>query len=192
MKLEINPKYEPITEKKYCCVPAVLQMIQGRRGLINLSQDEIGSQLGLIVPPHLENLFERVRTGPEPEAGYGTQTSKEEFSIANYFARNSLPLRIEKLQPLSMGQLSDLIESALQQDCDVIICYNSQLLFGDGDIEHVSLIQEFEPETEELLVIDPAIGAPKYRRTTLPRLFEVFSQHDVSEHGGLWIISFVD
>ncbi|MCP4260688.1 MAG: hypothetical protein GY774_24660 [Planctomycetes bacterium] len=136
MKLEINPKYEPITEKKYCCVPAVLQMIQVRQGLINLSQDEIGSQLGLIVPPHPENLFERVRTGPE--AGCGTQTSKEEFSIANYFARNSLPLRIEKLQPLSTGQLSDLIESALQQDC------------------------------------------------------EVFSQHDVSEHGGLWIISFVD
>ena len=51
MRIEIIPRYTPITEKPYCCVPAVLQMIQQRRGFDFASQDEIGYQLGLIVPP---------------------------------------------------------------------------------------------------------------------------------------------
>ncbi len=54
MQFEMNPAYEPITEKEYCCVPAVLQMIQARKGLSYDSQDEIGYQLGLMVPPDLE------------------------------------------------------------------------------------------------------------------------------------------
>lgn len=189
MKLEISPKYEPITEKEYCCVPAVLQMVQERRGLPSLSQDEIGFQLGLIVPPHLECLFDRVRTGPEPTAGYGTQTSKEEFSIQQYFRRNHLPLSLNKTKISSLDELRALITSAMEADSDVVVCYNSRLLFGDGDIEHVSLIQEFDSESGRILIVDPAIGAPKIRESTLEKLCNTLSAHDVSEHGGLWIVS---
>ena len=35
-------RYEPITEKPSCCVPAVLQMVLKRRGLPCMTQDEIG------------------------------------------------------------------------------------------------------------------------------------------------------
>jgi len=146
MKLEITPPYDPITEKEYCCVPAVLQMIQARRGLRYLSQDEIGYQLGLVVPEEIAYKFCKVRTGPEPRAGYGTQTSKEEFSISAYFRRNSLPLELCKVQPQTLDQLRCHLVDSLRAGHDVIICYNSHLLFGDGDIEHVSLIQAFEME----------------------------------------------
>ena len=189
MKLEILPHYEPITEKEFCCVPAALQMIQNRRGLAYLTQDEIGWQLGLVVPPSLEDRFERVRIGPEPAAGYGTQTSKDEFSIASYFSRNHLPLLIKKIQPDSSPRFSEVIAAALEEGSDVIICYNSRCLFGDGDTEHVSLIQEIEPTTGELLVIDPAINAPKQRRTTSDALFRVCSQPEATENAGLWIVS---
>lgn len=189
MKIVAIPAYNPITEKDYCCVPAVLQMIQGRRGLGYDSQDEIGYQLGLIVPPELEQKFSKVRTGPAPQAGYGTQTPKEEFSIRNYFSRNSIPLDLIKPQPQTADELRSQLSASLQAGDDVIICYNSRLLFGDGDIEHVSLIQEFDTETGDMVVVDPAIEAPKLRKTTLDGLFEALNVHDVSNSGGLWIVS---
>jgi hypothetical protein len=189
VKLTIIPAYEPITEKEYCCVPAVLQMIQGRRGLGYESQEEIGYQLGLIVPPEFERKFSKVRTGPEPQAGYGTQTSKEEFSIPSYFRRNGLPLKFTIIRPQTVSEFRHQLCASLQAAADVIICYNSHLLFGDGDVEHVSLIQEFDAESGDLVVVDPAIGVPKLRKTTVDHLFKVINAHDVSNHGGLWTVS---
>jgi len=69
MKISIIPKYNLKTEKEYCCVPAVLQMVQERRGLESSSQEEIGYQLGLIVPKEKAHLFSKVRTGRIPKTG---------------------------------------------------------------------------------------------------------------------------
>jgi hypothetical protein len=189
LKLQMVPAYKMVREKEYCCVPAVLQMIQSRRGLAFDSQDEIGFQLGLIVPPELEHKFTKVRTGPEPDAGYGTQTSLPEFSIADYFKRNRLPLKITLIRPQTIDELKNQLTTSIDVDEDVIICYNSRLLFGEGDVEHVSLIQEFDTEWGNLLVADPAVSAPFPRKTTLDRLSEVITAHGVSSHGGLWVVS---
>ena len=182
-------RYDPITEKPYCCVPAVLQMIQARRGLPVLSQDEIGWELGLIVPPELKSEFTRVRTGSMPRAGYGTQTSKPEFSIESYFDRKHIPLSIRRVSPSSLKELISTIETACAQNNDIILCYNSRLLFGDGDLEHVSLIEEFNKNSGQVKVVDPAIGAPKRRITGINEILKTINNHTVSEIGGLWIIS---
>jgi len=182
-------RYDPITEKPYCCVPAVLQMIQARRGLPLLSQDEIGWELGLIVPPEIKSAFTRVRTGSMPRAGYGTQTSKPEFSIERYFDRKHLPLSIAGVSPFSLKELISNIETALSQDNDIVLCFNSRLLFGDGDLEHASLIEEFNKNSGQVKVVDPAIGAPKRRITGVNEIFKTINNHNVSEIGGLWIIS---
>jgi len=189
LKLEMIPAYKRIKEKDYCCVPAVLQMIQARRGLAYDSQDEIGYQLGLIVPPELANKFAKVRTGPKPTAGYGTRTSLAEFSIAGYFKRNRLPLKISLIQPQAIEELRDHLAASISADDDAIICCNSRLLFGDGDLEHVLLVQEFDTASAGLLVVDPAATASELRETTLDRLYEVIVAHDVSRHAGLWIVS---
>ena len=182
-------RYDPITEKPYCCVPAVLQMILGRRGLCSTSQDEIGWELGLIVPPEIKYEFTKVRTGSKPRAGYGTQISKPEFSIEKYFDHKQLPLSMTRILPSSFKELISTIGTALAQDDDIVICYNSQLLFGDGDIEHVSLIEEFNKRSGAVTVVDPAIGSPKRRITTIAEIFKTIQNHNVSEIGGLWIIS---
>jgi len=182
-------RYDPITEKAYCCVPSVLQMIQARRGVPIMSQDEIGWELGLLVPPEIKSEFTKVRTGPEPQAGYGTQTSKPEFSIEKYFDCNQLPLSITRFSPSSLKEMISNIEVALKQENDIVLCFNSQLLFGDGDIGHVSLIEEFNKENGHVTVIDPAIEAPKRRITTIVEIFKTIQNHNVSEIGGLWIIS---
>lgn len=182
-------KYNPITEKPYCCLPAVLQMIQSRRGLPIKSQDEIGWDLGLIVPPEIKSDFTKVRTGPRPQAGYGTQTSKPEYSLEKYFDRNRLPISITRVSPTSLDETISTIELAFAQDSDIVLCFNSQLLFGDGDMEHVALIEAFEKKSGQITVVDPAIGAPQRRITTITKIFKTIQNHTASNSGGLWVVS---
>ena len=164
-------------------------MIQARRGLSSMSQDEIGWQLGLIVPPEVKSEFTRVRTGPRPRTGYGTQTSNPQFSIENYFVRNHLPLSITRVAASSPVELNSIVGAALDRDDDLMLCLNSLHLFGDGDLEHVLLIEAFNSASGQVTVVDPAIGAPMHRITTVESIFETILAHNVSALGGLWIIS---
>ncbi|HBF37123.1 MAG TPA: hypothetical protein DDW50_07365 [Firmicutes bacterium] len=189
MRFTIVPPYDPKIEKEYCCVPAVLQMIQERRNLRFASQDEIGYQLGLIVPKDKMNLFSTARTGPMPENGWGTQTRKNEYSIGNYFTQNGLPLKVDIFVPLDIDDISRFIIHNLMNNNDMIICYNSRVLFGDGDCEHVSLLQEFDAENGKVTIIDPAIGVPKVRKAELSNLIEALGSQATNNLYGLWIVS---
>jgi hypothetical protein len=182
-------RYDPVTEKPYCCVPSVLQMIQARRGLPFKSQDEIGWDLGLIVPLEIKSKFTKVRTGPEPKTGYGTQTYEPEFSIENYFHRNQLPLSIKILLPSSFEEMISIIELSLKKENDVVLCFNSRHLFGDGDLEHVSLIESYDRGSDHVIIIDPSIRAPKVRGSSLLKIFNTIQNHGISKNNGLWIIS---
>jgi hypothetical protein len=192
MNVSITSKYNPKTEKDYCCVPAVLQMIQERRGLEYSSQDEIGYQLGLIVPEDKTHLFSKIRTGRMPKTGWGTQTAKKQYSINQYFIRNKLPLRLHIYNIAQILDLPRFITDNLTRNNDLIICYNSRLLFGDGDAEHVSLIQEIAPENNRVVIIDPAIGVPKIRETGLNHLTDVLHDHENDNLKGFWIVSGIE
>jgi hypothetical protein len=189
MKISIIPKYNPKMEKPFCCVPAVLQMIQERRGLEFASQDEIGYQLGLIVPKEKAYFFSKVRTGRMPKTGWGTQTSKKQYSVQNYFVKSGLPLKLAINSCREVENVSEFIVQNLLKNNDIVVCYNSQLLFGEGDVEHVSLIQEIDTESEEITIVDPAVGVPKIRRTKLSRLIHALKSHQVNEQSSFWIIS---
>lgn len=160
-----------MTEKPYCCVPAVLQMILKRRRLKNLSQEEIGWELGLTVPKEKTHLFKKVRTNKRPpKYGWGTKTYKKEFSINNFFVKKKLPLVCITYSLKNIKNISQFITSHLQGNHDIVVCYNSQVLFNDGDREHVSLIQSIDGYS--ITLIDPALGVPKIRKTTLPKLLQ--------------------
>jgi hypothetical protein len=189
MPYEEQMKYDHIIEKPYCCVPAVLQMIQARRGLRFISQEEIGWELGLIVPYEVKSEFIKVRTGPKPKAGYGTQTSNPKFSIEKYFARNRLPLNIVRVSATSLEELNSIIVTAMGQDKDIVLCLNSLELFGDGDLEHVLLIDGYNKSSGQITFVDPAIGAPPLRIATIDNIFEIIKEHNISDFNGVWIIS---
>ena len=154
-----------------------------------MSQEEIGWELGLIVPPEIKSAFTRVRTGPQPPAGYGTQTSKPEFLFENFFSRNRLPLRIARVSPSSSEELTATLQHALDRNNDVVLCFNSQRLFGDGDREHVALIEAFNSAAGRMTLVDPAIGAPKHRTASIDKILEAIQTHDAGTMGGLWLIS---
>jgi hypothetical protein len=164
-------------------------MILTRRGLPCMSQGEIGWELGLLVPPEIKSAFTRVRTGPQPPAGYGTRISNPEFSIGNFFNRNRLPLCIKRVSPSSFEELTATLQDALDREYDVVLCFNSRRLFGDGDREHVALIQSFNGAAGRVTMVDPAIGAPKHRTASIDKIFETIQAHDASTLGGLWLIS---
>ncbi len=157
-----------------------------------MTQEDIGYELGLIVPDSEKHHFTRVRTGPEPKAGYGTQTSLEEFSLARFLARQPKPLHQRMFRPQRAAELASFIDAALRIDCDIILCFDSQKLFGEGDREHVALIENCDILSEELLLVDPAIGAPKLRRVSIARVCDVLAAHEVSASAGLWVVECAD
>lgn len=183
MGIKIKPIYTPITEKEYCCVPAVLQMIFKRRGLRRPSQEEIGWELGLTVPKEKAHLFKKVRSiNRIPKFGWGTKTYKKEYSINNYFLKKNLPLICNLYNLQNIRDISKFIIHHLQTNHDIIVYYNSQILFNHGDKEHVSLIQEIDRNI--ITLIDPAIGVPKIRRVKLPKLLRA-----LIPQRAFWIIS---
>jgi hypothetical protein len=189
MKIGIVPKYNPITQKEYCSVPAVLQMIQERRGLRLFTQDLIGHHLGLVVPADKAHLYRIVRTGMEPETGWGTQIYKSEYSINAYFGRAGLPLKFQTHHARTIDDVSEFLAENLTKDNDVGVCFNGRLLYGHGDVEHLSLIQEFEPGSDEITVVDPGIGLPKLRKVRLSRLLQILEKSKTNSLHGFWVFS---
>lgn len=77
-------KFKIIKQKPYCCVGTCLEMILNRHNIYNNGQVDIACELGLIVPTSYKELYHDAIIGNKPNAGYGTQIQKEEYSI-NYF-----------------------------------------------------------------------------------------------------------
>ena len=86
-----------------------------------------------------------------------------------------------------IDDVSDFIIQNIMNDNDIIIRYDSQLLWGNGDTDHVSLIQDID--NEELSIVDPAIGVPKIRKIRLSQLISVLKSREAGSHSEFWIVS---
>jgi hypothetical protein len=129
-----TPAYKPIDEKPYCCVPACILMILERRGLsFGFTRDKVGYELGLVVPEDYSGLFSKVRTGYKPLAEYGTQVSKAEFSINNFFRENKIRLQETHILLDEIENIKDFIESNIKQSNDIVTCFYNKELYGEGD-----------------------------------------------------------
>lgn len=111
------------------------------------------------------------------------------ISFESYLARHHLPLSITRISVSSSVELNSIIGTALDQDDDLVLCLNSRHLFGDGDLEHVLLIEEFNRASGRVTIVDPAIGVPGRRFTMVDSIFETIQAHNVSALAGIWIIS---
>lgn len=181
-----KPPYKPIVQLPYHCVPACISMVLDRRKLKHGSQEEIGYELGLVVPPPEKHLFKKVRIGKKPVAGYGTQVAKKQFSINNFFRKHKIDLQ-EKYYPVkSVSNVSKFIADNLKNS-DILVCFNNKLLFGSGNYGHVSLIQGLRKD--EVILIDPEQSVPKRRKVELLNLIRAMKVHAKKRRGGFWVIS---
>lgn len=182
--MKIDPPYDPITQKPYCCVPACLLMILERREIDHESQEEIGYKLGLTVPGEDKDKFDRVRTGEKPGAGWGTQIQKDEFSLKKYLAKNNISLELEYYPPDEVDDPKEFIRENLREGRDMLIFFHYKTLYGGVDNGHVSLIQAINDG--EVTLVDPGMDVSNFRRVDLSDLMEAMEVH--AEHsGGFWV-----
>ncbi len=184
--MKLTPKYKKIKQIPYCCVPACISMILGRYKIKHGSQEDIGYELGLIVPRNKNKLFKRVRVGKMPLAGYGTQVGKKEYSVNNFFGNNNIGLKETYYAPKDIKNIKLFIKNNIEKQNDIMVCFNNKALFGLGDFGHVCLIQEIKDDT--IILVNPENDKAE-DHVKISKLIKAMLNHGKKRRGGLWIIS---
>ncbi len=181
-------KYIPLVQQRYCCVPACIQMVLLRRNIPPISQEEIGYDLGLIVPQKDKKLFCKVRIGKKPLAGWGTQVEKENYSINRFFKKNKINLKSEYVFLTEPKRIKKFLKENLRNK-DIIVLFNYGKLYRgkEGDSGHVSIIENITGN--HIVLIDPEYDVPKRRIVTLEKMSKAIESHGKEKGGGFWVIS---
>ena len=187
MLIDQKPSYKPIKQKPYCCVPVCISMILDRKKIKHGSQEEIGCELGLVVPKEKTHLFTKIRTGKKPIAGYGTQVNKRKYSINKYFLKNKIKLKEAYYFSEEVKNIKKFIVENLESGNDLIVCFNNKKLHSGEDLGHVSLIQNINNNV--ITLIDPENNVPNRRKVKLQKLIEAMKYHGKKKRGGFWVIS---
>jgi hypothetical protein len=180
-------RYIPLTQQPYCCVPTCLQMVLLRRKQRMMSQEDIGYQLGLTVPKSKKRLLPKARTGKRPDAGWGTQVGKPQYSINRFFEINNIPLKEEYITLQQIGNIKEWIAEQMKEDRDILVCFNHGKLYGGNAQGHVSIIDSIENDI--VILIDPESNVPKYRKVKIDKLTKAIEFHaERTDRAGFWII----
>ena len=178
-------KYIPLTQQPYCCVPTCIQMILLRRNIPLLSQEEIGYHLGLIVPKKDKKLFQKVRTGKKPRAGWGTQINKKRYSINNFFKKNKINLKEKYLFIGEPEKIRKFLKENLKNK-DIIACFEYGKLYNTkSNSGHMSIVESIKGDY--ITLIEPGRNLPKHRKVSLEKLSKAIKSHQKKE-GGFWMI----
>jgi len=177
-------KYEKIIQQRYCCVPACLQMILKRNNIEYKSQEEIGYDLGLIVPEEDRHLFNKVRTGEKPNAGYGTQIKKEEYSLNKFFEKNNIPLVYEYYYIEDYNEANQFLIN--NKENDIIVCVHCATLYDapHADWGHVIVVDDYENEVVTLLEVSTKRD---YEKIPLEKLLKAMKKHGKGNSAGFWL-----
>ena len=186
-----KPPYKLVTQQPYCCVPACLSMILDRRKIKHKSQEEIGYELGLVVPEDKAHFFTKVRTCKKSTTGYGTPARKKKYSVNNYFSKNKIKLKETYYQQDKIKDVKKFIIQNLQKGNDLIVCFNYRALYRPKDKEsgglgHISLIQSIHDDI--ITLIDSVENVPNKRKVKLEKLTSAMKYHGTKNKGGFWLI----
>jgi hypothetical protein len=186
-----DSRYIPFTQQSYCCVPTSIQMIMYRNGIPLVPAEEIGSHLGLTVPPEDADLFFNVRTSKEPPAdsGFGTQIQFPEYEPNQALQKLQIPLIFsQKLSSTieNSSQLLKILQEVEDNNSDALLCFNHGVIRG-----------EYQPNSGHVVVFDRLVGNavqivdasprnPKWRTVNIDTLFDAIQQHGDDNAGGVW------
>lgn len=186
----INSRYIPLTQQKWCCVPTCLQIIMLRRGIKLISAEELGYEMGLIVPPREKSLFWNVRTGSRPKAGYGTQIQKPEFALNFIFTKLSIPLKVDYFLDFPTVESFRSFLAAVDYSQDYLFCFDWGTLHNtDYRTGHACLLDTVIFGKEELRIIDTLPDAPKWQTVSFKQMYQAIKNHAPVNYGGIWKIS---
>ncbi len=167
--------YEQVIAKRNMCVPAVLQMVLKRFGIV-MDQTSISEQLG-IVPDNDSN---------NPKI-WGTHIYDN--TLNDFFQNNSICLR-ENYIPINHFMdsvfLLDKLNELLPKETAIICGYNYSWLFGDKEdvFQHVSIIIDVNEDKNEVVLLDPGPKDYGVKSVSADKLYDAIRE----AHDGLWCI----
>jgi len=188
---ELTPqdsRYLPITQQRWCCVPACISMIMYKHGIPMIPQEELGHYLGLIVPKDQTFLFYNGKTGPRPKGGYGTRIFEKEFYPDEAFKRLKIPLKMI-FHPIdefnTKEELEKLLKKNEKEEGDAVLCFDYGSLHDHKYVGGHAVI--FDRVLDgQARIVDPWFELPKWQTHDISKLFKAMQKHGKEQMGGVW------
>lgn len=188
---EITPKesrYIPITQQRWCCVPACISMIMYKNKLPLVAQEELGHYLGLIVPKDQMFLFHEGKTGPKPKGGYGTRIFKKEYYPDEAFKKLNIPLKMT-FHPIDEFKTEKEFEKFLKQieknDGDAVLCFDYGTLHNHKYVGGHAVVFD-RVKGGKMRIVDPWFDLPKWQTHKFFKLYKAMQKHGKEQMGGVW------
>ena len=178
-------KYKKVTQKPYCCTAACLEMILNRNNIPNNGQEDIAYDLGLIVPEDYSDKFKKVRTGPKPIAGYGTQIQEEKYSINHFFKMHNISLIEEYHYIDDEKEAVEFLKES--EENDVIICANCSKLYDSLNEDYGHMVLFDHIEEDNIVVQDPEVMR-NLEKIKISKVMEAIKYHGEENAAGFWLI----
>ena len=178
-------KYRKVIQKPYCCVGACLEMVLNRNNINNNGQVDIACKLGLTVPEEYKDKYPNAIIGEKPEAGFGTQIQKEEFSINKFFKKNNIELREEYHFITDISIVKKFLLD--NKEYDILICCHCATLYDDpcADWGHMILFERIE--NNNITILDPS-SKRNYETISLKKLLNAVAIHGANNGEGFYLI----
>lgn len=167
---------EIVIAKQNYCVPATMQMVLEHFGILGYTQDIIAEQL--VIVSDNDNIN---------HTKWGTQIKSD--TLNDFFKKNQIKLHERYLHISNFMDDYFLGEKILEllKENKVIICgYNYTWLYSncEDSYRHVSIIVDFDPIVDTVVLLDPGPREYGYKKVKLDRLYVSIK----AANDGLWCI----
>lgn len=187
-----DTRYVPLTQQPYCCAPTCIQMIMLKHNIPLQSGELMASHMEVVVSEDKKNLFWNLPYSEKrPKSGFGT-TISEDKTINIMFEKLNIPLNVtfNFIDNFSSEQsLFDYLWESVQQNNDIILCYDFGYLFDTGKHSwHTSVLDIVDIESKKVRFIDPESTSPKWQVVSIWKLYESMKNHGSKYMAGCWKI----
>lgn len=180
-KIRISPNYIPLTQQKYCCLPCCVQWVMLRRGLKLLSQDEMAKDLGVVISPEDQRLFnvkmKFAKKLPKNKGGYGVWT----YKIPQFLKKHKIPFTVERFYPSKISDVKEFLSENLKAGNDIIVSFNMAAYAkpeSGVNYGHSCVIDAVAEKKDGVIVTlgDPAYTHRKFFDINLEKLLDGMSE----------------
>lgn len=179
-RIHIRPNYIPLTQQKYCCLPCCVQWIMLRRGLKLISQDDMAKDLGVVIAPEDQRLFnikmKVAKKLPKGKLGYGTWT----YEIPKFLKKHKIPLSVKRFYPSKIKDTIKFLSENLENGNDIIVSFNMAAYAkpeSGVNYVHSCVIDSLTIKNKKVIITlgDPAFSHRKYFDIELSKLLDGMS-----------------
>ena len=181
-KVRIKPSYTPLTQQKYCCLPCCIQWIMLRRGIKLISQDEMAKDLGVVIAPEDQRLFnlpmKTAKKLPKGKSDYGTWV----YKIPQFLMKHKIPLTVERHYPSQIEDAENFLKENLKNGNDIIVSFNVAAYAKPGSgisYGHSCVVDSITKINRKVIVTlgDPAYSHRKFFDIELQKLLDGMTKY---------------